>query len=78
MKKIGSATRNTVKKAGVLMKKADKGAGKAVSAFQKQWKKEGPEREKYIKNIKKVSGDVFDVIRKDINEIRNNNKGKGK
>jgi len=67
IKKIKSAARGAVK-----------GAGKIANAFQKEWKKEGPQREKYIKGIKKIGADVFDVIKKDINDIKANNKNKNK
>jgi len=83
-KKIKSVAKKVSKKTGVFMKKAGKKAGKMAKTLQKEWKKEQPEREelmrvanKALEHGIKIGGDVFETIKKDINEINNqNNKGK--
>lgn len=83
-KKIKSAAKKASSKAGAFMKKVGKKAGKMSAALQKQWKKEQPQREEFMNTVNKVlehgikiGGDVFETIKKDINEINNpNNKDK--
>lgn len=72
----GSASKKTKS----FIKKAGKGAGKISKTIQKQWKKEQPRREKLmiaankaLKHGIKIGGDVFETIRKDLNEINNQN-----
>ena len=81
-KKIKSVTKSVSKKTGSFIKKTGQKAGKIVKTLQTQWKKEQPEREKLMNTANKaleqgikIGGDVFETIKKDINEI-NNKKGK--
>lgn len=83
IKKIKSATKDITKKTGSFMKKANKKANDIASTLKKQWKKEQPQREKFkiaaskaLGDGIKISGDVFETIRKDINEIKRQNKAK--
>ena len=93
IKKIKSVVRGAAKETEILIKKADKQAGKMVKILQKKWKKSEPQRNKYkeeievaakragkkgvkflkrsIKDGLKISGDVTEVIKKDIKEMRN-------
>lgn len=71
------------KKTGSFLKKTSKKAGEIASALEKQWKKEKPQREKLkkaaakaLKNGIKIGGDIFETIRKDINEIKKQGKAK--
>lgn len=83
-KKIKSVAKRVSNKTGVFMKKAGKKAGKMAKILQKEWKKEQPQREELIKAANKafehgikIGGDVYETIKKDINEINNqNNKDK--
>jgi len=77
-------TKKVSNKTGVFMKKAGKKAGKMAKILKKEWKKEQPQREELIKVGKKmlrhgikIGGDVFETIKKDLNEINNQN-GKDK
>ncbi len=74
VKKIKSSVRSAIAKTGSFIKKANKKADKAVKVLAKEWKKETPQREKYLRQAKKVgeklnkiSGDVFETIKKDLN-----------
>jgi len=65
---------------GIFMKKAGKKASKMARTLQKEWKKEQPQREELMKAGKKalehgikIGGDIFETIKKDINEINNQN-----
>jgi len=85
VKKIKSVAKKASNKTGVFMKKAGKKAGKISEALQKEWKKEQPQREELMKAGKralehgiKIGGDVFETIKKDINEINHQKKGKNK
>ena len=76
-KKIESKTKEMTKKTKLFVKKANKEADNIVSTLKKQWKKEQPGRErlktaakKTLENGLKISGDVFETIRKDVNEIK--------
>jgi hypothetical protein len=80
-KKIKSVAKKMSNKTGVFMKKAGKKAGKMAKTLQKEWKKEQPQREELMNSANKafehgikIGGDIFETIKKDINEI--NNKGK--
>ena len=83
-KKIKSVAKKVSNDTGVFIKKAGKKAGKMAKTLQKEWKKEQPEREELMKVGKKalehgikIGGDVFETIKKDMNEINNqNSKGK--
>ncbi|MSR70463.1 hypothetical protein EXS62_00240 [Candidatus Kaiserbacteria bacterium] len=78
-KKIKSAGKSVAKKTGSFVRKANKEVGKTARALQKEWKREQPQREEYIRNFKKIGGDVIETIKKDVREIRNNKtKGKNK
>lgn len=79
-KKIKSVAKAVSKKTELFMKKTGKKAGKIVKTLQQQWKKEQPEREELMNNANKaleqgvkIGGDVFETIKKDINEINNKN-----
>lgn len=83
-KKIKLVAKKVSNKTEVFMKKAGKKAGKMSESLQKQWKKEQPQREELMEAGKKalehgikIGGDVFEIIKKDINEINNQN-GKDK
>jgi hypothetical protein len=85
IKKIKSATKSIENKTKSFVKKTSKEVSKVANTLQKQWKKEEPQREK-LKNAAgkaiehgiKISSDVFEIIKKDINEINNQKKGKNK
>lgn len=70
VKKVEAAAKSMAKKAGVFAKKANKEAGKTVRVLQKEWKESQPQRERYIKDFKKVGSDVIRTIKKDVGEIR--------
>lgn len=79
IKKIKSATKDIKKKTKLFTEKVDDIAG----LLKKQWKKEQPEREKFkiatdkaLKNGIKIGNDVFETIKKDVNEIKRQNKTK--
>lgn len=79
IRKIKSATKDIAKKTKSFMKKANG----IVGTLKKQWEKEQPQREKFkiaankaLGNGIKISGDVFATVRKDINEIKRQNKAK--
>jgi len=85
IKKIKLSTKGMAKKTKSFVKKASKEVSGVANTLQKQWKKEQPQREKLKNAAKKmledgvkISGDVFETIKKDIEEIRNKNKGKKK
>jgi len=77
-KKIKSTARGVAKKAKVLMRVAKKEARKTVKVIKKEWKKQQPQREIYIRGIKKMSGDVLETIKKDAAEIRKQSQAKKK
>lgn len=83
IKKIKSATKDMTKKTESFLKKTGKKASEIASTLEKQWKKERPQREKLkkaadkaLENGIKISGDVFETVRKDINEIKRRGKVK--
>jgi hypothetical protein len=83
IKKIKSTTKDITKKTKSFLKKTSKKAGEVVNTLEKQWKKEQPQREKLkkvanktLKNSIKISEDVFETIKKDIDEIKKQNKSK--
>lgn len=83
IKKIKSATKDVAKKTGSFLGKTNKKAGEIVNTFEKQWKKERPQREKIkkaankvLKDSAKIGSDVFETIRKDIDEIKKQGKAK--
>lgn len=81
LKKAKSVTRSILKKTGVFIGKANTEAHKTARAIQKGWRSTQPQREEYMRNARKVGGDVVETIRRDIAEIRNtkqNKKGKKK
>jgi len=80
-KKAKAAARSMLQKTGSLMRKANTVARKTAGAIQKEWKRERPQREEYVRNARKVGGDVVETIRRDMAEIRHtkqNKKGKKK
>lgn len=81
--KIRSATKKTARKTQTFMKKINKKATDISSTLKKQWDKEQPQREELKKSINKtledgikIGGNVFKTIRKDVNEIKKQNKAK--
>ena len=85
IKKIESVTKDMAKKTKSFVKKTSNKVSDVANTLQKQWKKEQPQREK-LKNTAskvlehgvKISGDIFETIKKDIEEINNHKKGKNK
>jgi len=89
IKKTRLSAKGVVKKRESFIGKANKKADKAVKALKKEWKKEQPRREEYKEELKnvvnkvlengiKIGGDVFETIKKDINEINDRSKNKNK
>lgn len=85
IKKIKSSAKSVTKKTKSLVKKTNKKASKIVKTLKKEWRKEQPQREKLksaankaLEHGIKISGDVFETIRKDLDEINKQNKGKKK
>lgn len=83
IKKVKAAANVAVKHTRVLAKKAGKEAKTMVKTLQEKWKSTEPAREKYGEELKeafqntvKIGGDIAAVIKKDIQEIRDNNEGK--
>ncbi|MDP3901522.1 MAG: hypothetical protein Q8Q37_00910 [bacterium] len=77
IKRIKSKTKNKAKKAKLFIKKANKNVNDIVSILKKQWKKEQPQREEFkisaqkvLENSIKMGSDVFETVKKDINEIK--------
>jgi hypothetical protein len=84
-KKIKLVAKKVSNETGVFMKKAGKNAGNMAGRLQKEWKKEQPQREELMSTANKalehgikIGGDVFETIKKDINEINNQNNKKNK
>ena len=72
-KKLKLVVRKALAKTGSFIKKANKKADKVVKVLAKEWKKETPQREKYLRQAKKVGeklnkigSDVFETIKKDL------------
>lgn len=79
--KIKSTTKGVAKKTKSFLKKTNKKADEIANILEKQWTKEQPQREKFKKDAGKalehgikISGDVFETIKKDIDEIKKQNK----
>ena len=77
IKKIESATKDMTEKTGSFLKKTSNKAREIAGTLEKQWEKEQPQREKFKKVAGKaleagvkISGDVLETIRKDIDEIK--------
>lgn len=83
IKKIESTTKDIAKKTKSFVKKTSTKVSHVADTLQKQWKKEEPQREK-LKNAAsktleygvKIGTDVFETIKKDIEEINSKNKKK--
>lgn len=85
IRKIKSTTKGVAKKTKAFLKKTNKKADEIANILEKQWKKEQPQREKLKKDASKVlehgikiSGDVFETIKRDIDEIKKQGKANTK
>jgi hypothetical protein len=85
IKKIKSATKSMAKKTKSFAKKTSNKVSNIADTLQKEWKKEQPQREKLekaaskaLEHSVKIGGDVFETIRKDIDKINKQKKGKNK
>lgn len=84
-KKIKTIVKGAAKKTGSFIKKTNTKAGEMAKNLKKEWKKEKPQREELKKTAGKAFGqgmkigkDVFETIKKDLNEIKKSNNKKTK